>query len=69
MYAMYPAIAVVRYGERVGQGERIGLNRLTQTTELYLPENTKLDVIIGQKVYAASTVLAEYYRERNEEEE
>lgn len=69
MYDMYSAVAHVRYGERVGQGERIGLNRLAQTAQLYLPENTEIDVTVGQKVYAANTVLAEYYREPTEEEE
>ena len=68
VYNLYPAIADVRYGERVGQGQRVGLNRLTQYTLLYLPENTKLSVVVGQNVYAATTVLAEYYRERDEEE-
>lgn len=66
--ALYPAVSEVRLGERVGQGERVGFNRLAQTCTLYLPPDVVLEVAVGQKVYAGSTVLAEYYRESNEEE-
>ena len=58
--SLYPAVADIRYGERVGQGDRIGLNRLADYVELYLPAGVKLLVGLNDKVYAASSVLAEY---------
>lgn len=66
--SLYPAKAHVGYGERIGQGERVGLNRLTQISELYLPDNARIVVEIGEKVLAGTTVLAKYYREGSEEE-
>jgi len=58
--SLYPAVADIHYGERVGQGDRIGLNRLADYVELYLPANVDLLVKLGDKVYAAASVLAEY---------
>jgi len=66
--SLYPAVADIRYGERVGQGDRIGLNRLADYVEMYLPANAKLTVDLGDKVFAASSVLAEYYRSPEEPE-
>ncbi len=57
---IYPPIAEVRYGERIGQGERIGFNRMAEYAVLYLPMNASLEVSLGEKVYAAETVLAQY---------
>jgi len=57
---IYPPCADVRYGERIGQGERIGVNRMAQFAELYLPMNTSLEVSLGEKIYAAESVLAQY---------
>lgn len=57
---IYPPIAEIRYGERIGQGERIGVNRLARMAELYLPMNITLEVNLGDKVYAAKSVLAQY---------
>ena len=67
--SLYPAIADISYGERVGLGERIGLNRLADSLELYLPANVKLEVALGDKVLAASTVLAEYQHQLIETDE
>lgn len=64
----YPAVASVRLGERIGQGERVGLNRFARTCVLYLPDNALLDIAVGQKVLSGSTVLAEYDHGQNEEE-
>ena len=58
--SLYPAVADISYGERVGQGDRIGLNRLADYAELYLAADVKLLVGLGDKVNAASSVLAEY---------
>ncbi len=66
--SLYPAVANIRYGERVGQGDRIGLNRLADYVELYLPADAKLLVGLGDKVYAASSVLAEYQHKSEEPE-
>ncbi len=67
--SLFPAIADISYGERVGIGDRIGLNRLASTLELYLPANVKLLVGLGDKVSAATTVLAEYQHQSIETDE
>ena len=67
--SLYPATADLRYGERVGLGDRIGLNRLAEFVELYLPANVKLAVALGDKVLAASSVLAEYQHQPLETDE
>ncbi|MBT8142727.1 MAG: hypothetical protein HKN88_01605 [Gammaproteobacteria bacterium] len=64
----YPAVCHVRFGERIGQGERVGLNRLASNCVLYLPETIKLDIAIGQRVKAGSSILAEFDHGQFEEE-
>jgi len=63
---IYPPIADVRYGERIGQGERIGVNRLAEYAELYLPMNVDVGLKLDDKVYAAQTILAQYIHRSDE---
>lgn len=48
----------VRYGERLGQGQRFGYLRLASHAELLLPIDARVKVKRGDKVRAGSTVLA-----------
>lgn len=50
--------AFLRYGERVGQGQRCAYLRLTRTAEIQLPLAARVQVEAGQRVAAASDVLA-----------
>ncbi len=50
--------AFLRYGERVGQGQRCAYLRLTRFAEVQLPINGRVLVTSGQRVAAASDVLA-----------
>ena len=50
--------AVLRYGERVGQGQRCAYLRLTRYAEIQLPINGRVLVNEGQSVAAGSDVLA-----------
>lgn len=49
--------AFVRYGERVGQGQRCAWLRLTRIAEVYLPINSRINVQAGQPVSAGSDIL------------
>jgi len=48
----------VRFGERVGQGQRCGFIHLGSRVDLYLPPNSKVKVTVGDQVSAGSDVLA-----------
>lgn len=50
--------AFLRYGERVGQGQRCAYLRLTRFAEVQLPINGRVLVSAGQKVAAGSDLLA-----------
>ena len=49
--------AFVRYGERIGQGQRCAYLRLTRVAEVHLPINAKVQVEVGQHVTAGLDVI------------
>ena len=49
----------VRYGERVGQGQRCGYLHLGGRIELYLPHNARVLVNINDRVWAGQDVVAQ----------
>jgi phosphatidylserine decarboxylase len=49
----------VKAGDRVARGQRYGFIRFGSRLDLYLPLSAVPKVSVGDKVYAASTVLAE----------
>jgi phosphatidylserine decarboxylase len=51
--------AFVRYGERVGQGQRFAYLRLAPTAEVYLPATANVRVAVGDRVLSGSGILAE----------
>jgi phosphatidylserine decarboxylase len=51
-------LAFLRYGERVGQGQRCAYLRITRLAEIQLPINGRVLVKKGQKVSAGVDVLA-----------
>jgi phosphatidylserine decarboxylase len=46
-------------GDTLARGQRYGFIRFGSRVDLYLPLDAKVKVVIGEKVYASSTVLAE----------
>lgn len=50
--------AFLRFGERVGQGQRCAYLRLTRSAEIQLPLAARIQVSDGQRVSAGSDVLA-----------
>ena len=48
----------IRFGERVGQGKRCGFIPLGSQIDLYLPEESRLAVVVDDKVLAGSDVIA-----------
>ncbi|HLT91700.1 MAG TPA: phosphatidylserine decarboxylase [Woeseiaceae bacterium] len=57
-FGLVPA-AIVRYGSRLGQGQRCAYLRWTRFAELELPEAARVLVAEGERVTAGSDVLAE----------
>jgi phosphatidylserine decarboxylase len=55
--------ALVRYGERIGQGQRVAYLRLADYAEIYLPVAIKNKVQAGQLVRAGVDILAELVHE------
>jgi phosphatidylserine decarboxylase len=51
-------LAFLRYGERVGQGQRCAYLRLTRQAEVQLPITSRVLVKAGQRVTAGADVLA-----------
>ncbi|MFQ6004434.1 MAG: hypothetical protein ACE5OQ_02935 [Woeseia sp.] len=51
-------LAFLRYGERVGQGQRCAYLRLTRRAEVQLPISSRILVKAGQRVMAGADVLA-----------
>ena len=52
-------VPFVKAGDILAAGQRVGLIRFGSRVDVYLPEGTEPRVIMGQKVIAGETVLAE----------
>lgn len=57
-YAIPRSRCYVQSGERIGQGQRCGYLSLGAVVEVYIPENSRVDVEVGQRVRAGSQVIA-----------
>ena len=56
-------ICHVSPGDHLERGQRFGFIRFGSRVDVYLPLNTKINVNIGDKVFATLTVLAEFREE------
>jgi phosphatidylserine decarboxylase len=56
-------VPFVKPGDIVAAGQRVGLIRFGSRVDVYLPRGTESKVLLGQKVIAGETVLAEIGRE------
>lgn len=52
-------ICHVKPGDYLSRGQRFGFIRFGSRVDVYLPLDTKINVHIGDKVYATTTILAE----------
>jgi phosphatidylserine decarboxylase len=52
-------VPFVKAGDIVAVGQRIGLIRFGSRVDVYLPEGTEPQVLVGQRVVAGETVLAQ----------
>lgn len=52
-------LCYVRRGERLARGQRYGFIRFGSRVDVYLPQDVLVKTSIGDKVYAAESVLAE----------
>ncbi|MEO1967552.1 MAG: phosphatidylserine decarboxylase [Sphingomonadaceae bacterium] len=52
-------VPFVKPGDMVGAGQRVGLIRFGSRVDVYLPAGTDAKVLLGQRVVAGETILAE----------
>lgn len=52
-------VPFVKPGDIIGAGQRVGLIRFGSRVDVYLPEGTEPKVLLGQRVVAGETILAE----------
>lgn len=52
-------VPFVKPGDMLAAGQRVGLIRFGSRVDVYLPEGTEPSVLLGQKVVAGETILAE----------
>lgn len=57
-------VPFVKPGDMVAGGQRIGLIRFGSRVDVYLPAGTAPKVLLGQKVVAGETILAEFGTEK-----
>jgi len=55
-------VPFVKAGDMVAVGQRVGLIRFGSRVDVFLPEGTEPQVLIGQRVVAGETVIAELGR-------
>ena len=51
-------------GDTVAKGQRVGLIRFGSRVDVYLPAGTDPKVLLGQRIIAGETVLAEIGEQR-----
>ena len=51
-------LCYAKAGDRLQRGQRYGFIRFGSRVDVYLPPNARIEASLGDKVYAASTVLA-----------
>jgi phosphatidylserine decarboxylase len=51
-------LCYAKAGDKLQRGQRYGFIRFGSRVDVYLPPNARIKVALGDKVYAASTVLA-----------
>ena len=56
-------VPFVKPGDAIAAGQRIGLIRFGSRVDVYLPEGTDALIVLGQRVIAGETVLAEVGRQ------
>jgi len=49
----------IQTGERIGQGQRCGIIEFGAMVDVYVPVNSRLEIILGDKVKSGSNVLAQ----------
>ena len=52
-------LSFVKEGDRVGAGERVGLIRFGSRVDVYLPDGTGSQVLLGQRTIAGETIIGE----------
>ena len=57
-------VSFVKPGDIVASGQRIGLIRFGSRVDVYLPAGTEPRIVLGQKIVAGETVLAELGQDR-----
>ena len=53
-------VTYIKPGDMLAAGQRVGLIRFGSRVDVYLPAGTEPRVLLGQKIIAGETVLAEF---------
>ena len=53
----------MRSGERVGQGQYCGFLYYTGAVEVYLPTNSRIDIVVGDRMCSGSDILGRFIHE------
>ena len=56
-------VPFVKSGDMIAAGQRVGLIRFGSRVDVYLPEGTEPNVLMGQKIVAGETILAKIGRQ------
>ena len=52
-------VPFIKPGDLLAAGQRVGLIRFGSRVDVYLPQGTDAKVLLGQRVIAGETILAE----------
>ncbi|MEE4537888.1 MAG: phosphatidylserine decarboxylase [Erythrobacter sp.] len=53
-------VPFIKPGDTVAKGQRVGLIRFGSRVDVYLPAGTQPSVLLGQRIIAGETILAQY---------
>lgn len=53
-------VSIIRINDKLSKAQRIGLIRFGSRVDIYLPENVKLSVSVGNRVKGGETILGEF---------
>ena len=53
-------VSIVKMDDKLNKAQRIGLIRFGSRVDIYLPENVKLSVSVGDRVKGGETILGEF---------
>lgn len=56
-------VCYLKMGNNIAKGQRVGMIRFGSRVDLYLPQTTLIDISVGEKVKAGSTIIGRFHEE------